>query len=459
MVPSPPLGTLGGRIATLVADPSVGPANLAGAWSLPVTRPVVHVRGRVVVLPVVNRVPERRGAGPTPVPAREFTLAPVGLTAIAAGAAVRGQGPANVIARPVRATESVQILIPAPRQPSRTVSESSIVEFGASVSFGREADGAGQARVTLHPDRLVLTGDAAARRVPLDRVFDIAQDISPLVDPDATEAVTVAFMGKGHKQFVSVEGRAETLFRFQHALFRVLLDETPLTIRHTEGGNQKLSRSDLALRVRATRLRATDGDADPVLTIPRDALTKFKSQAGAGDSRPTISLYWRRDGRPAMTTARLPSPRQFNLFGRYLQSPLRMQPPDRDETSSDGPVETLLVDDEPDVLELSEVFLRRQSDRLAITTTRRPSDALALIDEGSFDCVVSDFRMPAMDGVELLQRVRDSHPDLPFILFTGKGSEHVAKRAILDDVTDYVEKGDGVDPYVVLADRIQRAVR
>lgn len=110
MVPSLPLGTLGGRIATLVEAPSVGPANLAGAWS----RPVVHVRGRVVVLPVVNRVPERRGAEPTPVPARESTLAPVGFTAIAAGAAVRSEGPADVIARPVRTTESVQILISVP---------------------------------------------------------------------------------------------------------------------------------------------------------------------------------------------------------------------------------------------------------------------------------------------------------------------------------------------------------
>ena len=127
--------------------------------------------------------------------------------------------------------------------------------------------------------------------------------------------------------------------------------------------------------------------------------------------------------------------------------------------SESAGIDILHVDDEPDFLEVAADILEGEREEFTVETAVGVSEGLDRLAADDFDCVVSDFRMPAMDGVELLQRVRDSHPDLPFILFTGKGSEHVAKRAILDDVTDYVEKGDGVDPYVVLADRIQRAGR
>ncbi|NPB82132.1 HTR-like protein, partial [Shigella sonnei] len=51
------------------------------------------------------------------------------------------------------------------------------------------------------------------------------------------------------------------------------------------------------------------------------------------------------------------------------------------------------------------------------------------------------------------------YPELPFILYTGQGSEAVAKQAILDDATDYVEKDVGREQYEVLAERIRKAVR
>jgi DNA-binding NtrC family response regulator len=67
--------------------------------------------------------------------------------------------------------------------------------------------------------------------------------------------------------------------------------------------------------------------------------------------------------------------------------------------------------------------------------------------------------MPGTDGIEFLQQVRDEHPDLPFILFTGQGSEAVAKQALLSDVTDYVEKGIGTQQYEVLLSRLRKAMR
>ncbi|RDZ34469.1 hybrid sensor histidine kinase/response regulator, partial [Haloferax sp. Atlit-47N] len=72
--------------------------------------------------------------------------------------------------------------------------------------------------------------------------------------------------------------------------------------------------------------------------------------------------------------------------------------------------------------------------------------------------VVSDYDMPRMNGIELLDAIRETNPDLPFILFTGKGSEEVASEAISMGVTDYLQKSFGVEVYELLANRIENAV-
>jgi PAS domain S-box-containing protein len=71
------------------------------------------------------------------------------------------------------------------------------------------------------------------------------------------------------------------------------------------------------------------------------------------------------------------------------------------------------------------------------------------------DCVVSDYDMPGQNGIEFLEAVRDDYPDLPFILYTGKGSEEIASDAISAGVTEYLQKESGTDQYTVLANRIE----
>ncbi len=66
--------------------------------------------------------------------------------------------------------------------------------------------------------------------------------------------------------------------------------------------------------------------------------------------------------------------------------------------------------------------------------------------------------MPGLDGLAVLERVRETHPEIPFILFTGKGSEEIASEAITAGVTDYLQKAGGTEQYSVLANRIQNAV-
>jgi len=57
-----------------------------------------------------------------------------------------------------------------------------------------------------------------------------------------------------------------------------------------------------------------------------------------------------------------------------------------------------------------------------------------------------------------LERVREDYPDLPFVLYTGKGSEEIASEAISAGVTDYLEKEGGTAQYTLLYNRILNAV-
>ncbi len=132
-------------------------------------------------------------------------------------------------------------------------------------------------------------------------------------------------------------------------------------------------------------------------------------------------------------------------------------PPGAELTESDA-VQVLHVDDEPDFAELVATFLQREDERLDVETATSVEDGLALLSETDIDCVVSDYELPGRNGIEFLEAVRESHPNMPFILYTGKGSEEVASEAISAGVDDYLQKAAGTEQYTLLANRISNAV-
>ena len=120
-------------------------------------------------------------------------------------------------------------------------------------------------------------------------------------------------------------------------------------------------------------------------------------------------------------------------------------------------IDVLHVDDDPSVLDLTEAFLERELESVAVTSVTEPSAALDALGEGAFDCVVSDYDMPGTDGLELFEAIHADHRRLPFVLYTGKGSEEIASQALNAGVTGYFQKG-GPEQLRRLANRVEQAV-
>lgn len=125
------------------------------------------------------------------------------------------------------------------------------------------------------------------------------------------------------------------------------------------------------------------------------------------------------------------------------------------------PISVLHVDDDSGFVEMAAEFLHRVDENIDVTTVTEPEQALDRFraDPAAIDCIVSDYDMPETDGLAFLKKVREEYPDVPFILFTGKGSEEVASKAISAGVTDYLQKDTGTDTYEMLAHRIRNAVQ
>lgn len=121
-------------------------------------------------------------------------------------------------------------------------------------------------------------------------------------------------------------------------------------------------------------------------------------------------------------------------------------------------IEILIVDDDPDYLQLLETSLTNEFDSLRVRTAQSaPAGLKSLEQSRSLDCILSDYRMPEMNGIEFLRRVRRKSRDIPFILYTGEGSEDVASEAISAGVSDYVQKREA-ESLRLLANRVQKAV-
>jgi len=119
-------------------------------------------------------------------------------------------------------------------------------------------------------------------------------------------------------------------------------------------------------------------------------------------------------------------------------------------------IDVLHVDDDPSVLDLAAAYFDRELASVSVTGVTDPEAALERLEESSFDCLVSDYDMPGMNGLTFFETLREEQPSVPFVLYTGKGSEEIASKALNAGVTGYFQKG-GPEQLQRLANRVKQA--
>ncbi len=98
----------------------------------------------------------------------------------------------------------------------------------------------------------------------------------------------------------------------------------------------------------------------------------------------------------------------------------------------------LVVDDEESVRSMVAVLL--QKEKYQVSSAPGGKEALDLLGEQSFDLVISDIRMPRMDGLQLLDRIQALYPDITVIMMSAFGTVDLAVEAMKRGAYDYITK-------------------
>ena len=103
------------------------------------------------------------------------------------------------------------------------------------------------------------------------------------------------------------------------------------------------------------------------------------------------------------------------------------------------PQKILVIDDEVDMLFLLRTIIEDNTD-YEVETTNSPSEGIKLMKEMDFQLVVTDLKMPGLDGMDLFDEFRDINSEVPVIIITAYGSLETANEALKKGVADFITK-------------------
>jgi len=115
----------------------------------------------------------------------------------------------------------------------------------------------------------------------------------------------------------------------------------------------------------------------------------------------------------------------------------------------------LAVDDEPHMLKLLERIITEKTP-YAITTTSNSLEVPRILEEGVFDLIIADLKMPGLDGMDILRMIKEKKRPEEVIMITAFGSLETAIEALSLGVFDYITKPFKKEQIIFTVDRAMR---
>jgi len=100
----------------------------------------------------------------------------------------------------------------------------------------------------------------------------------------------------------------------------------------------------------------------------------------------------------------------------------------------------LIVDDDAALLDALAETVRLRMPGVSVETMTSAVDALARVSTRHYDAVVADIKMPGIDGLQLLSKLRQLRPQTPVLLMTAHGEQEMAVQALREGAHDYIAK-------------------
>jgi DNA-binding NtrC family response regulator len=99
----------------------------------------------------------------------------------------------------------------------------------------------------------------------------------------------------------------------------------------------------------------------------------------------------------------------------------------------------LVVDDEPNMLRLLKTILMDKTG-YEVATTNNPLEVSKMLQEKPYDLVVTDLKMPLVDGMDLIEIIKKIDPLIPIIIITAYGTMETAEEAVQKGAYDFITK-------------------
>jgi DNA-binding NtrC family response regulator len=99
----------------------------------------------------------------------------------------------------------------------------------------------------------------------------------------------------------------------------------------------------------------------------------------------------------------------------------------------------LVIDDEPNMLRLLKTILMDKTGYTVITTNN-PLEVQSLLLQEPFDLVITDLKMPLVDGIDLIDIIKKFDVHLPIIIITAYGTSEIAEEAVRKGAYDFIVK-------------------